>query len=370
MAYIISAVGAGGKTSFLHREAIKYLEAGKTVALTTTTHIFNCDLINKKGYSVVGKAEDNGKLSYPGDTVFDKLCGDFDYVLVEADGSRSMPVKIPRSYEPVIPENSDEIHIIMGTQAVGRKLSEVCQNFVAYSGEDCKVTPEILKFIAEKYYIKPLSKQYPDSKIFYSPTNKPVLPDTGKRKLLMAFLASGFSRRFKGNKLLADYRGKPLFKHMLDELIMVNKSLNGISNILVISTYEDILSAYPDSIRNENAIEGISASIKLATEYAIKNDFTDVGFFLADMPELRKADILDFITSYFYSENEAGCMCTRGFCSNPGILRLNNENAKALLSIEGEQGAMGIIEKNRAKMYRHYLSADKLMDIDSTEDIN
>ena len=40
------------------------------------------------------------------------------------------------------------------------------------------------------------------------------MPGTEKKALII--MASGNSRRFGGNKLLADFDGKPLFRHILD----------------------------------------------------------------------------------------------------------------------------------------------------------
>lgn len=69
-----------------------------------------------------------GKLKYPGDRVFEALCAHFDVVLVEADGARHMPLKIPRlGREPVIPRHTAEIVVVMGRHAVGRPFNVVCQ---------------------------------------------------------------------------------------------------------------------------------------------------------------------------------------------------------------------------------------------------
>ena len=43
MAYVITAVGAGGKTTYLKKRALEYLRQGKRCALTTTTHIWPPD---------------------------------------------------------------------------------------------------------------------------------------------------------------------------------------------------------------------------------------------------------------------------------------------------------------------------------------
>lgn len=68
-------------------------------------------------------------MSYPGGKIFQELRKNFGVILVEADGSRHMPVKIPAPYEPVIPACSDEIAVIMGHHAIGRSVGEVCQRF-------------------------------------------------------------------------------------------------------------------------------------------------------------------------------------------------------------------------------------------------
>ena len=49
-----------------------------------------------------------------------------DIVLVEADGAKRLPIKIPREGEPVIPENTDICIVCMGIDAVGKKISEKC----------------------------------------------------------------------------------------------------------------------------------------------------------------------------------------------------------------------------------------------------
>ena len=51
-----------------------------------------------------------------------------------------MPAKIPADYEPVIPENIDEIHIVIGMSALGKtKTAKVVHRFsqrIRISGED------------------------------------------------------------------------------------------------------------------------------------------------------------------------------------------------------------------------------------------
>ena len=49
-----------------------------------------------------------------------------DVILVEADGSKRLPVKVPGPKEPVIPENSDQILCIYGLGALGKQAADCC----------------------------------------------------------------------------------------------------------------------------------------------------------------------------------------------------------------------------------------------------
>lgn len=371
MAYVIAVVGAGGKSTYIKNRATDFLSEKKSVAITTTTHIWDEDLLFD-GFPVFGTKTEDGKLSYPGDDCYQSICMKYDYVLVESDGSKSMPVKIPRDYEPVIPPNVDEIIVVMGEQAIGRNLKDVCQNSNVFynahnnlfGNEDVDVTKELLSQIAHDYYISPLSKKYPNAKIQYIHTKKGDISKISDKKILLAILASGFSRRFNGNKLLSVYKDKALYRHMLDSLQKVEAEYPGVFRVLVVSQYEEILDAGKHSLNNNNAIEGISASIKLSTEYAIENNFDYISFFLADMPNLTAKDILLFLECFLFSNKETGCMCTNQSLSNPGILKLTDENKMALLSLRGEEGAMKIISKDPKKRYLHYVGEKKLFDVD------
>ena len=59
-----------------------------------------------------------GSLSY--DTYL-SVCQEADIVLVEADGSKHKSIKFPNENEPVIYDNIDEIVIVMGLKALGKK---------------------------------------------------------------------------------------------------------------------------------------------------------------------------------------------------------------------------------------------------------
>lgn len=67
---------------------------------------------------------------------YQKLCDILDYVIIEADGSRAMPMKIPNAGEPIIPDNVNEIIIVVGMESTGRKIGYICHRFNEFYGKD------------------------------------------------------------------------------------------------------------------------------------------------------------------------------------------------------------------------------------------
>ena len=127
------------------------------MAVTTTTHIYNpCvqygireswsgdeaePVAVVRGVAYFGRPQ--GMDGQPEDTqqrwklgpvspdAFRQICSRYDVVYVEADGSHSMPAKIPLEGEPVLPPGADEVVIVMGRHAVGRPPRAVCQHYDA-----------------------------------------------------------------------------------------------------------------------------------------------------------------------------------------------------------------------------------------------
>ena len=186
MAYLVTICGAGGKTTLCFDKANFYLSKGMSVAVTTTTHMAYENYITKYediDFQNIDKTKlyfvaniDNNKVFQLSDDEYDVLCNHFDIVIVEADSSRSMPVKIidpSVQNEPVIPYNANEIIIVMGKQAVGRELYTVCHRFDKFSyrlkelknknvNENMIVSDELLIDLANIYYLNYLNKQFPN----------------------------------------------------------------------------------------------------------------------------------------------------------------------------------------------------------------
>jgi xanthine dehydrogenase accessory factor len=95
-------------------------------------------------------------------------------VLVEADGSKHMPLKFPSENEPVIPHNTDEIYVVCGLHAIGRKAKDVCHRLELVKNclgieDDTPITPEHVHKLVLEGYLRPLSEKYQAVKITLMP---------------------------------------------------------------------------------------------------------------------------------------------------------------------------------------------------------
>ncbi len=185
-------VGSGGKTTLLKKMAEQYRAEEKKVFVTTTTHMFieedtlltdDADTIIQvlleKGYVMAGIPEGDKIKSLSKET-YEKVCACADVVLVEADGSKRLPLKFPNSTEPVIPEPVDEIFVVCGLNALGKKAGEVCHRLDLVKQclgieDDTVITPSHVQKLVMEGYLEPLRRRYPNSKITLMPRHDATL---------------------------------------------------------------------------------------------------------------------------------------------------------------------------------------------------
>ena len=188
---IIAIVGSGGKTTLLKQLARQYREEGKSVFVTTTTHMFIEEdtlltddsrliirALKETGYAMAGIPVGN-KISALSMETYNNVCAHADVVLVEADGSKHMPLKFPNENEPVIPHNTDEIYVVCGLHAIGHKAKDVCHRLELVKNclgieDDTRITPDHVRRLVLEGYLRPLSEKYPALKITVMPQNVSV----------------------------------------------------------------------------------------------------------------------------------------------------------------------------------------------------
>lgn len=205
--FVISFVGAGGKTTLIRRIAQEAGDQGLKVLVTTTTHMFRPSrfgvfskevrdverMLLDYGTAVVGEPAGEEKIRFPGQAFYRGICPLADLVLVEADGSRGLPLKVPGAGEPAVPENTDLLLCLGGLSALGRpgdetafRLEQVKGILSLHCRENCGcqcaegrlqddlqtglgfqkdrawlVTPEIMGCLMQNGYLIPMRNHFP-----------------------------------------------------------------------------------------------------------------------------------------------------------------------------------------------------------------
>lgn len=135
---VISVVGAGGKTTLLHRLEDECVRKKQHVIITTTTKIMHenkpyfledtsigkiKDTLGKFGRVWIGSRDlISGKTAPPAKEILDEIFWWELPILVEADGAKRLPLKVPAEHEPVIPSQTGHVVSVYGLDAIGRTV--------------------------------------------------------------------------------------------------------------------------------------------------------------------------------------------------------------------------------------------------------
>ncbi|WP_349944058.1 nucleotidyltransferase family protein [Lacrimispora sp. BS-2] len=183
-------------------------------------------------------------------------------------------------------------------------------------------------------------------------------------KLALILLAAGDSRRFNGNKLLHEFKGKPMYRYILEEVEALPDGI--FDRKMVVTQYQEIMDTmenygYEVVVNRESSL-GISHSIHLALK-ELENEETDYCFAVCDQPYLKAATIRDLVESWRDSKKGIGCLCNMGALGNPAIFSRNY--LKELLELEGDVGGKRVIRRHIEDLYLHeVVDGLELVDID------
>lgn len=156
---ITSVIGGGGKTTLLSVLARELAGGGATVALTTSTHFLPFEgmpALSGPGewdaaaspVACFASPTREGKLTVPACGI-PALAEAADYVLVEADGSKRLPLKAHAEWEPAVPKSSEWCVLVLGGSGFGRPVSEAVHRpelFCELAGceGDADATPKLV----------------------------------------------------------------------------------------------------------------------------------------------------------------------------------------------------------------------------------
>ena len=167
---VTALIGGGGKTTLLYALAEELRGRGRVI-VCTSTHIRMPEqyplmtgdaealrvALDKENVVCAGTPAEDGKLTAPAAS-FEELSALADYVLVEADGAKGLPLKAHAGHEPVIPANAQRVVLVVGADGFGKPIDKVCHRPALYAERegapiDAVVTPEIAaRLIAAEGY--------------------------------------------------------------------------------------------------------------------------------------------------------------------------------------------------------------------------
>lgn len=422
----VSFVGAGGKTSAMLKLAEHWANQGEKVLVTTTTHMEHpasfsgngmvekeadeiLKEIQEKGWTIAGKASEHPeKIVGIDEWTLKYLREKMDKVLIEADGSKRYPMKVPAENEPVIEDGTTHIFIMAGASAMGKPMGKVCfrlkeaEKILAQAmekkedtdSEEAVVTVKIMGELLEEGYVKKLKKAYPEKKLavilnqadileepekikeeLEAMVSVPVFLHSWEKSVHMVVLAAGFSKRFGGNKLLYELDGMPMYQHLLNRLKEL-KEEGKTDSLLVVSQYEEILEEIKKQgipvVKNEDSARGISSSLQLGLEKTIEiqkeKEEHYYMFFAADQPWLGKETIREFTSAFLKSNKKIGCVSKDGVPKNPVIF--HQKYIPELMSLTGDTGGKKVLKKHLEETFFYEVQNEKeLFDCDYKSDI-
>ncbi len=333
-------VGSGGKTTTMFQLARDF---GARVILTTTTHLAQDQLkladqhITLEGLAdlpsiekelvgdvllFTGPEVETNQVKGTDQEILVQLAALADRwecpLLIEADGTRQLPIKAQADHEPAIPEFVDTLIVVSGLSGLGKPLNEkwvhrpkIFSDLVGVPlGSEGTSKHLVTALTSPRWGMKnipdPARKLllinqldcFPNWRIFhdhlplllshYHAVGFAVLED----QLLLelheptagVILAAGGSTRFGTTKQLLDWKGKPLVTHVAEIALA-----GGLSPVLVVTGADHIkvtrvLEDLPvECVHNPDWEQGQSSSVRTGIE-ALPWNVGAVIFLLVDQP--------------------------------------------------------------------------------------
>lgn len=390
---LISMTGGGGKTTSMFRLGRELLKHGKRVLISTTTAIFkpnedsyeNLYLTedidykdikgSNSGLTVIGEeiSKNNKLIGVDGEVIDDIFKMEtFDYIIIEADGSKRKSIKAPASHEPVIPSLTTKMVGLIGMDCVNKKIYEqnVHRTDIFCGVTNSKIGDIINKDViynliiakegifkstpvnSEKYLIlnkvetKEREKVADKIKAKVSLNNIDINIISGsmgrEAKVTGIVMASGFSRRMKTDKLLLKLGDKTVLERVIDAC--VDSKLDEIIVVYRKDEIKGIANSYSLKVAlNENAIEGQSESIEAGINN-IDSDTDGIMFIVGDQPLLDNETIDILINKFRTHQKQIIIPKYGGRMGNPTIFPSSFKDE--LKKLSGDVGGKEIIYKN------------------------
>lgn len=416
----LAAVGAGGKTSALFQIARQLIPP---VWLTTTTHLgldqlsladrhilFPCSpgklaSVTSPGAGVVvftslADADRAAGLTGPDLEVLRQAAADACIpLLVEADGSRMLPLKAPAAHEPVIPVWVDQVIVVAGLSGLGKPLDDASVHrpeiFASLGGllpgelVSLEALGRVLRHgqgglkgipaSARRIVLLNQADTLVDLLPVYTLASKlldvydvVITASLANDKIYAVhepyagiLLAAGESRRMQKPKQLMPWRGEPLVR------VAAKNALAGGCTPLIVVTgayaeeVEASLIGLPVTVVNNPVYrEGQSASIRAGLA-ALPERTGSVFFFLADQPQIPPALVRQLASCHALRHSAVLAPRVQGRRANPVLF--DRDTFAHLMQLSGDTGGRAIFDRFPPD-FLDWDDLSILLDVDSPAD--
>ncbi len=185
--------------------------------------------------------------------------------------------------------------------------------------------------------------------------------------LVCILMAAGAGRRFGSNKLLAPYRGKPLYARALDavpaEKLRATIVVSGSGEILAEAERRGFF-----AVKNDRPEEGVSRTIRMGLERARALGADAAMFMVADQPRLTRESVLALVDAFEKDPHVIRALGNGQRRGNPAIFpgRFFDE----LCALAGDSGGSEVIRRHEDALALHQVAdPGELADVDGAEEL-
>ena len=183
-------------------------------------------------------------------------------------------------------------------------------------------------------------------------------------KINLILLAAGNSKRFNGNKLLAIYKEKPIYMHIVNNVLKLE-----VNKIICVTQYEEIKEALLNTninvVINTNSSLGLSSSIKLGINFDKEAD--GYMFMVCDQPFITEKTLKILLDKFINGEKGIVCVGCGNNKGNPVIF--SKKYINELLSLQGDNGGKRILKGHLNDLNVVNIDNEiELFDIDTQEE--
>ena len=408
---VVALTGGGGKTTLLYTLGGYLHRQGRRVLLSTTTRVYPPGA--DEAVLWVGREPPSpqcrggvprlwgagidaaGKVVGVDPALFRAAAGAYDYLLVEADGSRGLPLKFWRPDEPVLPGGVTDVLCLASTHALGRPVADVLHRHAAAA--ELIALPrrvDAALWAALRLYQRDyLRRLLPDGA-------RLLLLERGPRRLMprlprpypawwwseadcvslppapgaaAVVLAAGAGRRFGGGKLLAPLGGRPV----LGRVLALINSLPLYPRLAVAGAEAgvmDVAQGYGFAVvdhpgwaagMGSSLARGVAALV--GAEAEAEKATAGVFVFLGDMPMLRRRTLLALLNAVRRQKPRVAYPVYRGRRGHP--VYFSRECFPDLLSLQGEDGGRKVLARYPDHLAVPVDDPGVAADVDRVEDL-